>query len=237
MAQKSRSTRSNLSATPMLETVTTPEPSSTPTTKSTTAGSHTKSAPSIVWVQVRSKYKPFDIDVKTDDGRVQVMEYKVKGTVASAFLKLTRYNHTLMLNIEPTEIDKLKELVKTCPAFNPTEEFRWPFTGTEAKFTNREDIEQEFKHIWDGCNMMALKDVDERKQISSWDIDVRNKVVVKYIVIPYLGRKAGKDDEGFSAGCSLELLSIGLLNSDAGGSGDGSLQFDFNSPSKKRRTR
>lgn len=185
-----------------------------------------------------SKFKPFDLRAANENNVHAVAEFQIKGTVASTFLRSTpnKFSHTLVLNIDPAEVDKVKELVKTCPAFVPEEDFRWPFTGTEAKFTSRSNLNGDFINTWDGRKMSDIQNVTERNKLPAQQIEVGSNVVVEYTIVPYLGRKATDKDEGFSAGCSLELLSVGLLSDDEGNK-HGGIRFDFDSPNKKRRTR
>ncbi len=75
-----------------------------------------------------------------------------------------------------------------------------------------------------------LTDVERRVPISIEAIEPGSVIMVEYVIICYSGRKSSPDSIGFLAGCSLKLLSIGLL---AAGSGGG-LKVD--ATRKKRRT-
>ena len=119
--------------------------------------------------------------------------------------------------MDPAELQKLKDMVEMYPAFIAEEEFPWPFVGTEAKFTNCENIEEDFKDVRDGRKAKNIDNMDEMKRLPIREIEVGKKVIVEYTVVLYLGRKATDNDEGFSAGCSLELLSISLLSDGKGG--------------------
>ena len=59
-------------------------------------------------------------------------------------------------------------------------------------------------------------------------------VWVEYTIVPYMGKKPTKDDDGkFDPGCSLRLLSIGMLN---GAVDDDDSRYDFGSLKKRKRT-
>ena len=56
-----------------------------------------------------------------------------------------------------------------------------------------------------------------------------SQVMIEYSLVPYLGLDK-KDGESFHSGCTLKLLSIGLLK-------DENQKYNFESPRKKRRMR
>lgn len=191
-------------------------------------------ASNIIWVQRKTKFKPFRLDVKHDHGALQVEEYKIRGTVASAFLKKTPYAHTMAIYVADEDVQKIKSLIQTSPAYKAGKErFRWPFVEHEVKFTSRESPQDDFNNIWDGRNLDDLNDVNLRQPLTPTDVESGARVLIEYTVVPYLGRKQHKDGPGYTAGCTLELLSVGVLNSDD--SQDGEWDFDFDSPTKKRR--
>ena len=238
---------------PPTPTATTPEPASepnppaTPISSTPTPSTRAPSAPTvsisenpspIEWIRTLSKFKPFEVQTTEEDEVLTVAEFKAQGTVISSFLKGTpnKFSHTLVLNMDPEEIQKIRQLVKTCPAYAADEEFRWPFVGTEAKFNSRANLNGDFSDTWDGRNSTNMSDINERIPLPADKIDAGKNVLVEYTIVPYLGRKATDKDEGFSAGCSLELLSVGLLSDEDGRKHKGK-RFDFDSPSKKRRTK
>ena len=71
--------------------------------------------------------------------------------------------------------------------------------------------------------------MDQRKRIAADEVKERRSVVVEYTPVPYDGNEADNESDGFDGGCSLQLLSIGVLDD------DGSEKFDFDSPQKHRR--
>jgi len=56
-----------------------------------------------------------------------------------------------------------------------------------------------------------------------------SQVMIEYSLVPYLDLDR-KDGESFQPGCTLKLLSIGLLK-------DENQKYNFESPRKKRRMR
>ena len=75
-----------------------------------------------------------------------------------------------------------------------------------------------------------MTDVERRVPISADVIEPGCVVMVEYVVSCYSGRKSSPDNVGFLPGCSLKLLSIGLLAEGAGNS------LKINAARKKRRT-
>jgi hypothetical protein len=71
--------------------------------------------------------------------------------------------------------------------------------------------------------------MEERKKSSVEEVKDGMSVVIEYTPLPYIGRKRTDEMDGFDGGCSLQLLSIGVLDE-----GD-SEEFDFESPRKRRR--
>jgi hypothetical protein len=109
--------------------------------------------------------------------------------------------------------------------------FRWPFESGAAKFTEKEFVGNPFPVVWDGRGFKGaeLTDVERRVPISVEVIESGSVIMVEYIITCYSGRKSSADSIGYLPGCSLKLLSIGLL---AGGGGGG-LKVD--AARKKRR--
>ena len=111
------------------------------------------------------------------------------------------------------EIETIKELVKGSPAYTNAD-FRWPFKGNEAKFTSRENIDQEYDGVWDATNIGDTEDdINARTTLPATEIKTGSRVLIEYTVIPYIARKANRDDPGYSTGCTLSLLSMGLFGS------------------------
>ena len=70
-------------------------------------------------------------------------EFEVKGTVATAFLRGGALSHTVVVNIDAVEMERIKALVRTLPSFMERE-YRWSFEETHAKFTSKENLEMIF---------------------------------------------------------------------------------------------
>ena len=98
-----------------------------------------------------------------------------------------------------------------------------------TKFTSKDDIGNDYQSIWDDSGIDDLNDPDKRYKISSDLITEGSQVMLEYSVVPYLGQD-WKDGESFQLGCTLKLLSIGLLK-------DGRSKYNFESPRKKCRMR
>jgi len=127
-------------------------------------------------------------------------------------------------------IAAIKTLVQTSPEFHEINSYRWPFMGSHAKFTSKDDIGDEYKSIWDGRDVEDVNNPDNRHKISADMITEGSRVMLEYSVVPYLGQ-VRKEGESFLPGCTLKLLSIGLLKDS-----DGKC-YNFESPRKKRRMR
>ena len=162
------------------------------------------------------------------------MEFEVLGTVTDTFLNAGAFSHTITVNISKEEIAKVKSRVETLPDFEGTG-YRWPFEGTRAKFTSRDDLTEEFHFVWDG-QAIDPHDVDQCQCIPASTIQNGRQVMIEYTVVPYVGKKTKEGDQGFLPGCSLKLLSIGLLGNKETDV-DVKEGYNFESPRKKRRMR
>ena len=120
----------------------------------------------------------------------------------------------------------MKTLVQTSPEFRDTNSYRWPFKGRHTKFTSKDDIGDDYQWIWDGRGLDNLRDPDKRQKISADMITEGCQIMIEYAVVPYLGQD-NKDRDSFLPGCTLKLLSIGLLK-------DGNGKYNFESPQKRR---
>src|SRR5947207_10778573 len=127
------------------------------------------------------------------------------------------------VDIGVNEIERIKAFVRTIPGFIEVD-YRWPFEGSEAKFISKEDLEEECREAWDGRNI-DVHDIDSRVPLSINDIEEGAKVFVEYTIVSYFGRKAKNGEEGFNPGCTMKLLSVGLLGQQERG-------LDFESPRK-----
>ena len=55
--------------------------------------------------------------------------------------------------------------------------------------------------------------VDSRQSIEHSGIERGSKVLVEYTTVSYPGKRAKEGEPGFNPGCTLQLLSLGLLGS------------------------
>jgi hypothetical protein len=88
-----------------------------------------------LWLRNKTKYIPFDMQLRNTFGKPQVAEFKAKGIVVSSFLQKSSFARTITLDIPPHEIDRIKAFVAKSPLFNEQGHFRWSFVRSEAKFT------------------------------------------------------------------------------------------------------
>ena len=84
-----------------------------------------------------------------------------------------------------------------------------------------------FPDLW-SADMGDVGDVNRRRPIQHSDIECGAKVLVQYTPVSYPGRCAKEEDPGFNPGCTLQLLSVGLL-------GSRRQRLNFESPRKKWR--
>jgi len=182
---------------------------------------------SVSWQRGKAIFYPFH-----PDGAEQgdMIESVVMGTVVDAFLSKRVMSHTLSINVDESFIERVKKFVQTAPSFKE-QGFHWPFESGVAKFTEKEFVNNDFPIVWDGRRLKEaeLTDVERRVPISADVIEPGCVVMVEYVVTCYSGRKSSPDNVGFQPGCSLKLLSIGLL---AEGAGD---SLKINAARKKRR--
>ena len=182
----------------------------------------------VSWQRAKAIFYPFHPD-GAEEG--DMIESAVTGMVVDAFLSRRVMSHTLSINVEQDLIDGVKTFVQTAPGFEE-HGFRWPFESGVAKFTEKEFVGNDFPVVWDGRGFKEaeLTDVERRVPISADVIEPGCVVMVEYVVTCYSGRKSSPDNVGFLPGCSLKLLSIGLLAEGAGNS------LKINAARKKRRT-
>jgi hypothetical protein len=128
--------------------------------------------------------------------------------------------------VEYSEINGIKSIVRTVPNFQERG-YRWPFEGTDAKFTSKDNLEDAYDEIWDGRDI-DIHDIDSRTPLTIDDLEEGSKVFVEYTISPYSAKKPRPNVEGFEAGTTLRLLSIGLLERP-------DRRSNFESPRKRRR--
>ena len=151
-----------------------------------------------------------------------MVEFDVTGTVNNTFLNSKAQSHTITVELTRENIAAIKTLVRTSPEFGETNSYRWHFIGKHAKFISKDDIGHDYQSIWDGRGVDDLDDPDNRHKIPADMITEGSWVKLEYSVVPYLGQDR-KDGESFLPGCTLKLLSIGLLE-------DGNGKYNFESP-------
>ena len=177
------------------------------------------------WRKKGARYYAFS--AQDEQGRRGVIERTLKGTVTNSYLRAGALSHTVSVDVDAQDLEDLKSLIKTAPGFD-AKRYRWPFEGTVVKLTSRKDLSSEYKYVWNGVGI-DWGDVDQRKKLAAEEVKEGRMVMVEYTPVPYGGREATEEADGFEAGCSLQLLSIGVLDD------DGSAEFDFDSPRKRRR--
>jgi len=123
----------------------------------------------------------------------------------------------------------LKLLIKTIPEVDE-EYYKWPFNGNTVKFTCKRDLDSAFKYVWNGVDV-NWRNIEERKHVAAEEVKEGKLVIVEYTPTPYVGRNGTAEVSGFQSGCTLELLSIGILSEVDSQEFD----FDFDSPRKRRR--
>ena len=156
----------------------------------------------------------------TDGGEDrEVLELQIRGKVVNAFLPGGQFGHTIKIECKEEDIGKVKKFIATDPkAKEPG--FRWPINENILTISSKEDGESEYKYIWDGRGI-DLNDIGQRERVSANYIQRDAVVYVEFTVTGYTAKK--------EHGSSLKLLSVGLLD-------DGTTGYNFESPSKKRRT-
>lgn len=194
------------------------------------AGSQTYSPPTaddIEWVSNKGLYYPFS---KVTGGS-EVVEFRIQGKVMECYLRADpSYSHSISLEITSDQVDLIKSYVYNVPNFD-SGSYRWPFVGMVAKFTSKEELNKAFRDVWEVDDEDSIDNERLRLPISVDRVKKGTTVWVEYTIVPYMGKKGTKDDQvKFDPGCTLRLLSIGMLN----GVEDNS-RYDFGSLRKKRR--
>jgi hypothetical protein len=182
----------------------------------------------VQWVSNKGRYHAFDPRPSdaTDNDTQDVIEFEVVGTLTRAFLQASAKSHTISVDIGHCEIDGIKSIVRTVPNFQERG-YRWPFEGTDAKFTSKDNLEDAYDEIWDGRDI-DIHDIDSRTPLTIDDLEEGSKVFVEYTISPYSAKKTRPNVEGFEAGTTLRLLSVGLLERP-------DRRLNFESPRKRRR--
>jgi hypothetical protein len=182
----------------------------------------------VQWVGNKGRFHAFDPRPSdaTDDDTQDVIEFEVVGTLTRAFLQASAQSHTISVDIGHSEINGMKSIVRTVPNFQERA-YRWPFEGTDAKFTSKDNLGDAYDEIWDGRDI-DIHDIDSRTPLTIDDLEEGSKVFVEYTISPYSAKKARPSVEGFEAGTTLRLFSVGLLERP-------DRRLNFESPRKRRR--
>ena len=162
-----------------------------------------------------------------ENNKRNVIELNMQDVVVKSFLRAGALSHTVVIDTNKKDIEELKSLIKTVPGFNE-QHYRWPLDGNKVKFTSKRDLDSEFKFVWNGV-AVNWSNVEERRKLAAEEVKDGATVVIEYTPLSYLGRTGTDEVDGFESGCSLQLLSIGVLSE-----GD-SDEFDFDSPRKRKR--
>ncbi len=125
------------------------------------------------------------------------------------------------------DVAGIKGMVEKVPGFND-DGYRWPMNGNVLKFSAKgSDTTKLFADIWN-ADIRDVGNIDRRRPIEHSEIERGSKVLVEYTPVSYPGKHAKEEDPGFDPGCTLQLLSVGLL-------GSRRRRLNFESPRKKRR--
>ena len=87
-----------------------------------------------------------------ENDKRNVMELNMEGIVIKSFLRPGALSHTIVIDANKEDIDKLKSLIKTAPGFDE-QHYRWPLDGNKVKFTSKKDLDSEFKFIRNGVEV------------------------------------------------------------------------------------
>ena len=99
--------------------------------------------PNIDWISNKGRYyafKPKLPNANEDDETQDILEFEAIGTLTRAFLQAGAMSHTIIVNIGRSDIDRIKAIIRSIPNFQERG-YRWPFEGTDAKFTSKENLE------------------------------------------------------------------------------------------------
>ena len=170
------------------------------------------------WKEHNGLRYPFPSTDKNRGEDREVMELQMRGKVVKAFLRGGKFGHTLKIECQEKEIQRVKDFIATDPKAKEVG-FRWPISDNIVTMSNKEEGESEFKCIWDGRDI-DINDFGQRQWVSAKYIQKDAEVYVEFMVTGYTAKK--------EHGSSLKLLSVGLLD-------DGRAGYNFESPSKKQR--
>jgi hypothetical protein len=181
----------------------------------------------IDWQAKKGTFYPFPVGDSDDSDELDVFEFSVVGVVTDIFLYEGALSHTISIEVAGDDVAAIKGMVEKVPGFSDNG-YRWPMNGNVLKFSAKgSDTTKPFSDLW-SADMGDVGNVNRRRPIQHSDIERGAKVLVEYTPVSYPGRRAKEEDPGFDPGCTLQLLSVGLL-------GSRRQRLNFESPRKKRR--
>ena len=181
----------------------------------------------INWQAKKGTFYPVLVSDSDDSDGLDVFEFSVIGVVMEIFLYEGALSHTISLEVDGDDVAGIKGMVEKVPGFND-DGYRWPMNGNVLKFSAKgSDMTKPFADIWN-ADIGDVGNIDRRRPIEHSDIEHGAKVLVEYTPVSYPGKRAKEEDPGFDPGCTLQLLSVGLL-------GSRRRRLNFESPRKKRR--
>jgi len=149
------------------------------------------------------------------------------GVVMEVFLYAGALSHTISVEVDADDVAVIKGIVKKVPGFNH-KGYRWPMNSNVLKFLVKGlDMMKLFADLW-SADIVDVGNVDSHQPIEHSDIECGSKVLVEYTPVSYPRKCAKEEDTGFDPGCTLQLLSVGLL-------GSRRRRLNFESPRKKWR--
>ena len=121
-------------------------------TRATSKSSATTIIPSqMKWVKNRGKYFLSPIVKSTDSSEteqgIEMIEFNVKGIVINTFLSFKAKSHIISVQLTSQNIADIKTLICISSKFHETNSYRWSFVGTHAKFTSKDDIDDEYQFV------------------------------------------------------------------------------------------
>jgi hypothetical protein len=182
--------------------------------------------PNPIWKKKGAMFYAFS-PTQDEDGTQSVIELTMKSTIVKLFLRAGALSRTISIGASKEDIEALKSLIKTAPGFDEAH-YRWPSDGNRIKFTSKRELDSEFKFVWNGVGV-NWSHIETRKRTAVQEVKEGTTVVVEYMPLAYMGRNGTDKVGGFESGCSLQLLSVGVLSE------SDSKEFDFESPRKKMR--
>jgi hypothetical protein len=141
--------------------------------------------------------------------------FEVEGILEDFLLRPHSFSHFVDVQLSTTDINNIKEVVRTAPGHVEEAGFRWPFERNIAKFTSKDvkaNLAQDFQPIMDGMHLENWKDFEGNLGDFNLDDLVEvTKVGIEYSPVPFGGRKANAKDAGYAGGCTLKLHAIIVL--------------------------